>query len=110
MIREAARLISQYGWGKLRGKPAYAVDQGAYGLDLCTAVRWAIGGAKSRARDMSNQAMECVSQVIDQLEAHWRESVVDFERRTAGAYPGHVSHELRLAALNIEGELAEALR
>jgi hypothetical protein len=103
-------LINQYGWGKLQGRPLYAVTQGAYGLDLALAVCWAIHGPKCRARDLSDQEMECASQAIDLLEAHWHESVVDFEKRTAGEYPGHISHELRLAALNIEGELAEAMK
>lgn len=110
VIRDAASLINQYGWGKLHGKPVYAVSQGAYGLDVCTAMCWAIHGPKCRARDLTDQEMECVSQCIDLLEAHWKETVVDFEGRTAGAYPGHISHELRLAALNIEGDLQEAMK
>jgi hypothetical protein len=107
VIREAASLIAAKGFGLMRGN-TIADRLGVFGINLSTAVSWAVHGSPCRPRDLTALEAEHVAEVLDLLEDDFRMPVDAYERRYADALPQHISHDLRCAAWNLENALGMA--
>lgn len=104
ILREAANLITEKGFGLMRGNTT-ADQLGVFGINLSTAVCWAIHGEGCRPRDLVGNESEHVAEVLDQLESELRMPIDIYESKYCHALPQHISHDLRLAAWNLEAKL-----
>jgi hypothetical protein len=104
IIREAAKLILKKGFGLMRGNTT-ADQLGVFGINLSTAVCWAIHGEGCRPRDLSRREAEHVAEVLDQVEDELHMTVDIYERKYCNAIPQNVAQDLRLAAWNLEAKL-----
>ncbi len=104
ILREAASLITKKGFGLMRGN-TIADQLGIFGINLSTAVCWAIHGEGCRPRDLSSQESEHVAEVLDQLEDELHMQIDLYERQYCTSLPQHISHDLRLAAWSLEAKL-----
>jgi hypothetical protein len=104
IIRTAAALIGEHGWGSMAGSHV-TPEPGVRGLSLTTAVLWAIKGSGASARDLSPLQATHLAETVDTLEVGLDMSVIAFERRYAHASPRQVATILREIAWAVEGEL-----
>lgn len=105
LLREAARLINEHGWCKLRGNQPRSLPPGVFGLDLCVAACWAVHGSPCRPRDLDALESEMVAELLDTIEADLGMPVAAYEAKAAAVDPDQVSHDLRLIAWHVEAEL-----
>jgi len=97
-------LILKKGFGLMRGNTT-ADQLGVFGINLATAVCWAIHGEGCRPRDLVGSESEHVAEVLDQLEDELRMTVDLYERKNCKAIPQFIAQDLRLAAWNLESKL-----
>jgi hypothetical protein len=107
VIREAASLIAQKGFGLMRGSTV-ADRLGVFGINLSTAVTWAVHGSPCRPRELNNIEAEHVAEALDLIEDGLRMPIDAYERRYADSYPQHIAHDLRCVAWNLEAQLGLA--
>ena len=104
VIREAASLIASKGFGLMRGS-TIADRLGVFGINLSTAVCWAVHGSPCRPRELNAVESEHVAEALDLIEDGLRMPIDAYERRYADALPQHISHDLRCVAWNLEAKL-----
>lgn len=105
VIREAASLIAAKGFGLMRGNTT-ADRLGVFGINLSTAVTWAVHGSPCRPRELDDVEAEHVAEALDLIEDGLRMPIDVYERRYADALPQHICHDLRCVAWNLEAELS----
>ena len=97
-------MILKKGFGLMRGNTT-ADKLGVFGINLSTAICWAIHGEGCRPRDLVGNEAEHVAEVLDQLEDELQMTVDLYERKYCKALPQHVAGDLRMAAWNLEAKL-----
>lgn len=104
IIRREAKLIEEFGWCH-KISDSLAARTGAFGLNLSLAACWAVYGEPCQPRDLDSRQSEVVAEILETIEAGLRMTATDYEARNVDAYPGHVAHDLRLIAWNLEREI-----
>lgn len=104
IIRREAALIQEYGWCHKIGDNL-AARKGTFGLNLSLAACWAVYGEPCQPRDLDSRQAEIVAEILEIIEVGLRMTAIEYEAKYADAYPGHVAHDLRLVAWNLEHEI-----